>query len=859
MQITNDFQARYAAALLSKRHAVGKLEKLIPVFLRSGLEVYPHQIEAAACALLNPYAKGYILADEVGLGKAVEAGLIIAQCHYDGLDNICVVVPKQQIEQWQYLLTEKFGLSVKGIGEAAESDNEQKAVRLMTYEEAVAAAETLKETAWDLVVIDEAHRLRKFRQGENKTAEALHSAFDGRKKILLTATPIIGNVMDLWGLVTFIDEFAFATADAFYNRYYKKPENYPELKELLSPYIFRTLRRQVKADVSLPERLIHTEQYTLSKQEKEIYNDLEKYTANPKKIAFPEMDIYELTLMMTKAFSSSLDAFVKLITNIVLRLEKIGSDEAKSEAQELKAILIKLSNLTVTTKGSTFLRVLHQTMQSLKAKGLPQKAVVFTESNETKDYILGMSMLGNTQYNSVEFKDASSIEEFKQKKNHILVCTDVASEGFNIEFASAVFNFDLPWGLQKVEQRIGRVHRIGQKNDVLVFNFLCNEIFADVRIFELAYRRTVTTADILGSSDNFITVGKSGSQAVADIVATGRNANEVATDFESLQAEFSDFVAENKKEATDILFNTFDEKVAEKTKHYATFIKEKVAETKVLLWNFCKYAIKPYGTVNESGKSLSLTKSLFKSGNIQQITMCLNDDGLRTRSQLITLSNPAIKQLLSFYTGFTPIYGGVTLEINNRCGESGKIAFYSVQFLSNSQVLSRNIFIGQTTKGRELTDSECRELVENSIGAVRKDNNYNEHDLKAIDGLFTAALARHQAEAAAELDAGIAAEIKQIKRRTVTALQLVENEIKAAESELNRLKGISGSERTNNAFAVSQKAHNFANRLALLKQNEFIEKMRLRKQEADNIFVLTERAKLFTSKYCLFVADYTIS
>lgn len=428
MQITNDFQARYAAALLSKRHAVGKLEKLIPVFLRSGLEVYPYQIEAAACALINPYAKGYILADEVGLGKAVEAGLIIAQRHYDGADNICVVVPKQQIEQWQYLLMEKFGLSVKGIGEAAESDNEQKSVRLTTYEEAVAAADTLKETAWDLVVIDEAHRLRKFRQGENKTAEALHSAFDGRKKILLTATPIIGNVMDLWGLVTFIDEFAFGTADDFYKRYYKKPENYLELKELLSPYIFRTLRRQVKADVSLPERIIHTEQYTLSKQEKEIYNDLEKYLAKTKKIAFPEMDIYELTLMMTKAFSSSLDAFEKLITNIVLRLEKIGSDEAKAEAQELTAILIKLSNLTATTKGSTFLRVLHQTMQSLKSKGLPQKAVVFTESNETKDYILGTSMLGNTQYNPVEFKDTSSIEEFKQKKNHVLVCTDICGQ-----------------------------------------------------------------------------------------------------------------------------------------------------------------------------------------------------------------------------------------------------------------------------------------------------------------------------------------------------------------------------------------------------------------------------------------------
>lgn len=110
MQITNDFQARYAAATLSRRHAMGKLEKLIPVFLRSGLEVYPHQIEAAAQAIFNPYAKGYILADEVGLGKAVEAGLIIAQSYYDGADNIIIVVPKQQTEQWRGLLTECFQL-----------------------------------------------------------------------------------------------------------------------------------------------------------------------------------------------------------------------------------------------------------------------------------------------------------------------------------------------------------------------------------------------------------------------------------------------------------------------------------------------------------------------------------------------------------------------------------------------------------------------------------------------------------------------------------------------------------------------------------------------------------------------------
>ena len=133
--------------------------------MRSGLEVYPHQIEAAVQALCNPYSKGYILADEVGLGKAVEAGLIVAQSHYDGADNIIIVVPKQQTEQWQILLTERFGLTVKGLSEA-DGEDEPKAVRLATYEGAVAQVDSIKETEWDLVIIDEAHRLRKFRQAE---------------------------------------------------------------------------------------------------------------------------------------------------------------------------------------------------------------------------------------------------------------------------------------------------------------------------------------------------------------------------------------------------------------------------------------------------------------------------------------------------------------------------------------------------------------------------------------------------------------------------------------------------------------------------------------------------------------------
>ena len=244
-------QAKYLAHRLTKESKFGEIEKLIPVYLKSGIEVYPHQIAAAYFAVSNPFSKGFILCDEVGLGKAIEAMLVIAQYYYSGRNKIAVVVPPLLIPQWQRLISDKFDLPCKVIEKDFESETKDEIV-LISYTQAAEECESLSKINWDLAVFEEAHRLRKYYTGENRTATNLHNAFDGVQKLLLTATPMQVNVMDLYGLVNFIDDTVFTDERAFYKRYYKKPENYKELRERLMPFTFRTLRNQVRGDVKLP-------------------------------------------------------------------------------------------------------------------------------------------------------------------------------------------------------------------------------------------------------------------------------------------------------------------------------------------------------------------------------------------------------------------------------------------------------------------------------------------------------------------------------------------------------------------------------------------------------------------------------
>ena len=494
-------QAKFLAHRLTKESKFGEIEKLIPVYLKSGIEVYPHQIAAAYFAVSNPFSKGFILCDEVGLGKAIEAMLVIAQYYYSGRNKIAVIVPPLLIPQWQRLISDKFDLSCKVVEKGIEIDDNDEII-LISYTQAAEEWESLSKIKWNLAVFEEAHRLRKYYTGENRTATNLYNAFEGVQKLLLTATPMQVNVMDLYGLVNFIDDSVFTDERAFYKRYYKKPENYKELRERLMPFTFRTLRNQVRGDVKLPDRIIHTQEYALNENEKKLLELLSKYVYKPKKLAFPDMDTYELGLMLFKLFSSSIYALSKTLSGVFFRLNQMGNAEAIEEAKEIKVMLDLATSIVDTSKWATFFSGLEQGFAAMKEKGLPQKVVVFTENRQTQEYIF--KQLGkHTKYKTTLFEDESSIETF-QKRGNILIATDSACESFNMQFCSFIINYELPWNVQKIEQRIGRCQRIGQDNDVYVLNFLNRENYADVRFYELVFKRTTMFDGILGASDGVL-------------------------------------------------------------------------------------------------------------------------------------------------------------------------------------------------------------------------------------------------------------------------------------------------------------------------------------------------------------------
>lgn len=562
--VQTDSQARYLAYKLSHDSKYGSVDKLIPIYLKSGIDIYPHQVAAAYFAVANPLSRGYILCDEVGLGKATEAMLVISQYFYSGKDKIIVVVPTLLVKQWQRIIAEQFDLPCKIIESNTDIITDS-TVKIISYPKANELHKELSTVKWDLAVFEEAHRLRKFYTGENQTASNLYNAFQNVQKLLLTATPMQINVMDLYGLIKFIDNSVFGDEQSFYKRYYKKPQNYQELKDIIAPFAFRTLRNQVRGDVKLPDRILHTQEYKLTEQENKLLQMLTQYTGKGNKIAFPQMDEYELNLMLCKLFSSSIYALSKTLSGIYFRLTKNATQQALAEAEQIKAMLDLATSITDTSKCNALLVALKQGFANLKSKGKP-KAIIFTENRQTQEYLYKQLAL-HTNYKVVVFNNEDSITEW-QKSANILLATDNASESFNMQFCSFVINYDLPWNIQKIEQRIGRCQRIGQNNDVYVLSFINRENFADVRLYELMYKRTTMFDGILGASDFVMSDVLDGEikNTTAEMLSATRTQEQIQQDFETIQQTYKQQLDQRKEDSDQLLFNTFDESVLQKTK-----------------------------------------------------------------------------------------------------------------------------------------------------------------------------------------------------------------------------------------------------------------------------------------------------
>lgn len=394
----------------------------------------PHQVNAALFALRSPLSKGVLLADEVGLGKTIEAGLVISQRWAEHRRRILLVVPASLRKQWSQELFDKFSLS-STILEARTYREMQRAGRrrpfetagtiiICSYEFAGRKADELQAAKWDLVIFDEAHRLRNVhKKGAAKTAKALKEALADRFKILLTATPLQNNLTELYGLISIIDETHFGGEHAFKAQYASAagdPVAQQLLRERLAPICNRTLRRQVQeaGHIDFRKRHARTFKFAPDEAEQQLYDVLSAYLQDPDTIAYGGRTNALVLLQARKVLGSSTFAVAQYLDGLAARLrdkktanvammqdldevmldelddgeeerdeEIIDPERLAAELALVEAMRDLAHSITDNAKGRNLIANLPTVLDEIEGKGGQRKAVIFTESTRTQRYL----------------------------------------------------------------------------------------------------------------------------------------------------------------------------------------------------------------------------------------------------------------------------------------------------------------------------------------------------------------------------------------------------------------------------------------------------------------------------------------
>ena len=320
MSLLTIYQAQYYAYQLTRKFSSSSSEKLNVALFDAQVELNPHQIEAALFALRSPLSKGAILADEVGLGKTIEAGILLSQFWAEKKQRLLVICPPSLRKQWSQELWDKFFLEsiimeskdFKNRGGKNNAFDTSKII-IVSYPFATKYADTIKLQKWDLVIIDEAHRLRNVYKPENKMGNAIKKALEHTKKILLTATPLQNNLLELYGLVSIIDDKIFGDKQSFQNQFMGIKSNHDKLRERLQSVAIRNLRKQVQEYIQYTNRIPLTIKFEPTIEEQTLYENVSHYLQQETIYALPKSQRHLITLVLRKLLASSSFAITKIV------------------------------------------------------------------------------------------------------------------------------------------------------------------------------------------------------------------------------------------------------------------------------------------------------------------------------------------------------------------------------------------------------------------------------------------------------------------------------------------------------------------------------------------------------------------
>jgi SNF2 family DNA or RNA helicase len=334
------FHAKYFAHDLTRQHASDGIGRLSQSLFDASVDLNPHQIEAALFALKSPLSKGVLLADEVGLGKTIEAGIVLCQYWSERRRRLLVICPASLRKQWAQELEEKFNLPAIVLDAKTWRDQlkknqsplNHKTVIILSYNYASKIRNELKAIAWDLVVIDEAHKLRNAYRESNKIGQGIRWATEDCRKLLLTATPLQNSLLELYGLSTLIDEHLFGDVNAFRTQYVGTGGDLDSLRQRLSGFCRRTLRNEVTEYIRYTERRAITQPFRPTDNEHQLYESVSDFLLRPNSYAIPHRQRHLTELILRKLLASSSLAIAGTLETMKVRLEALRDEKIHDDS-----------------------------------------------------------------------------------------------------------------------------------------------------------------------------------------------------------------------------------------------------------------------------------------------------------------------------------------------------------------------------------------------------------------------------------------------------------------------------------------------------------------------------------------------
>lgn len=473
---------------IEENMVIPEFEGLIAPNFLPNLTPLPHQIEAAQTVLEQMNGKA-ILADEVGLGKTIEAGLILKEYMIRGLvKKVLILVPASLVTQWESELNQKF--YIPAVAQKKSYVWEQCDVVISSIDTAKREPhrDIIYNQDYDMVIIDEAHKLKNNKTKNYEFVQNLKKKFC----LLLTATPVQNKVEEIFNLVSLLKPGHLGSQSNFTQSFSAKEgsvENNDYLKELINKVMIRN--RRGDTGMEWTKRHIKSVPIVLSREEREFYDAVCSLKSDP---SLNKSQFSLITLQ--KEVCSSREAAFLTLKNMLQK------EQTSMEMLTIIRDLMQKASLVQTNSKA------EKVIELIKDTGTNEKFIIFTEYRATQLYL--QWLLQQHGISSVPYRGG-----FKRSKKdwmrdlfknnvQVLIATEAGGEGINLQFCNRIINYDLPWNPMRIEQRIGRIHRLGQERDVLIYNFATKGTVEE-HILHLLYEKINLFEKVIGELDEILT------------------------------------------------------------------------------------------------------------------------------------------------------------------------------------------------------------------------------------------------------------------------------------------------------------------------------------------------------------------